>query len=45
MRLPFLCEKFSAVALALPGLTAGSQSGNQSVSQAVRRNSAKFKKF
>ena len=25
MRLPFLCEKSGAIALALPGLTAGSQ--------------------
>jgi len=37
MRLPFLCEKSGAIALALPGLTA--------VSQAFRQNSAKFKNF
>jgi len=37
MQLPFLCEKSRAIALALPGLTAGSQ--------AVRRNSAKFNFF
>jgi len=29
MRLPFLCEKSGAIALALPGLTAGSQSVSQ----------------
>jgi len=41
MRLPFLCEKSGAIALALPGLMAGSQS----VSQSGRRNSVKFKIF
>jgi len=29
MQLPFLCEKSGAVALTLPGLTAGNQSGSQ----------------
>jgi len=28
-QLPFLCEKSGAIALALPGLMAGSQSGSQ----------------
>jgi len=37
MRLPFLREKSEAIALAIPGLTAGSQ--------AVRLNSTKFKDF
>jgi len=37
MQLPFLCEKSRAVALAQPGLTAGSQ--------VVRQNSVKFKNF
>jgi len=41
MRLPFLCEKSGTTAVALPGLTAGSQS----VSQSGRQNSAKFKFF
>jgi len=27
MQLPFLCEKFGAIALALPGLMAGRQAG------------------
>jgi len=38
MRLPFLCEKSRAIALALPGLTAGSQVVSQSGSQAVRQS-------
>jgi len=37
MQLPFLFEKSGAIALALPGLTAGRLAG--------RQNSAKFKKF
>jgi len=37
MRLPFLCEKSGAIALALLGLMAGWQAG--------RRNSATFKNF
>jgi len=42
MQLPFLCEKSRAIAIALPGLMAGSHSVSQSVSQSGRRNSAKF---
>jgi len=41
MWLLFLGEKSGAIALVLPGLMAG----RQSVSQAVRQNSAKFKKI
>jgi len=37
MQLPFLCEKSGAIALVLPGLTAGWL--------ASRQNSAKFKNF
>jgi len=41
MRLPCLGEKSGAIALVLPGLTAGWQAGWQ----ASRRKSAKFKKI
>jgi len=37
MRLPFLCEKFRAIALALPGIMAGWQASGW--------NSAKSKNF
>jgi len=45
MRLPFLCEKSGAIALALPGLTAGRLAGRLASRLAGRRNSAKFKNF
>jgi len=45
MWLPFLCKKSGAIALVLPGLTAGRLAGWLAGWPAGRRDSAKFKKF
>jgi len=45
MQLPFLCGKSRAIALVLPGLTAGWLSSRMASWLAGRQNSAKFRNF